>query len=256
MRSATTEGNLMTNVDWNRAAELGQLRAVIDPGDTEGGKNLLIDRIHWNHLRFNRGAKRVLDFGCGTGRFARRLANCGLQYVGIDSSPNMVATARRLNAGSDLSFVAFDGQSIPARSDWFDLCVSVGVFQYLIHGSTAKSVVREVRRVMQRGGRFSLIEQATRSGRSSGTVERGASEQDYISLLSTCFQVESVSPIRSCRFSRPIRRFLGMRKTGPLASPIFLQAAAKWEASWLSLRGNRYFDGLDYFDILIEARAV
>src|SRR4029078_13046148 len=42
-----------------------------------------------------RGA-RVLDVGCGTGKFARVLAESGLARVwGIDPSPEMLAEARR-----------------------------------------------------------------------------------------------------------------------------------------------------------------
>jgi len=243
-------------MDWNRAAELGQLRAVIDPADCEGSKNQLIDQIHWNYLRDTGGAKRVLDFGCGIGRLARRLADRGVQYLGIDSSPSMIAAARRRNAGSDLSFVVYDGVSIPARTGWFDLCLSVGVFQYLIHSPNAEQIVREIRRVMLSGGRFRLLEQASRSGKSSKSVESGASEKDYVSRLSKYFHVESICGIRSCFFSRPTHKLLRVGKSSPFVSPLFLQAAAKWEAGLLSLRENRYFDNLDYFDVLIEARAI
>ena len=44
----------------------------------------------------------VADIGCGTGAASRVLADVGLDIVGIDLSPNMIAEARRLN--SDLSF--------------------------------------------------------------------------------------------------------------------------------------------------------
>ncbi|MEN6403842.1 MAG: class I SAM-dependent methyltransferase [Armatimonadia bacterium] len=37
---------------------------------------------------------RVLDVGCGTGRYARRLAARGAMVTGIDPSPEMLATAR------------------------------------------------------------------------------------------------------------------------------------------------------------------
>lgn len=38
--------------------------------------------------------RRVLDFGCGCGHFARRLDHLGARVVGIDSSPAMIEAAR------------------------------------------------------------------------------------------------------------------------------------------------------------------
>ena len=40
------------------------------------------------------GAKSVLDAGCGTGRVGRELARRGLDVVGVDIDPGMLATAR------------------------------------------------------------------------------------------------------------------------------------------------------------------
>ena len=37
----------------------------------------------------------VIDAGCGTGRVGRELANRGLDVVGVDLDPAMLATARR-----------------------------------------------------------------------------------------------------------------------------------------------------------------
>lgn len=41
------------------------------------------------------GVRAVLDAGCGTGRVARELARRGLEVVGVDIDPEMLATARR-----------------------------------------------------------------------------------------------------------------------------------------------------------------
>ena len=38
----------------------------------------------------------VLDAGCGTGRVGRELARRGLDVVGVDLDPEMLATARRV----------------------------------------------------------------------------------------------------------------------------------------------------------------
>ena len=47
------------------------------------------------------GARSVLDAGCGTGRVARELARRGLDVVGVDVDPAMLAVARRKAPGLD-----------------------------------------------------------------------------------------------------------------------------------------------------------
>jgi SAM-dependent methyltransferase len=41
------------------------------------------------------GARRVLDAGCGTGHYCGRFAADGLEAVGIDLDPEMIAIARK-----------------------------------------------------------------------------------------------------------------------------------------------------------------
>jgi SAM-dependent methyltransferase len=45
------------------------------------------------------GAETLADVGCGTGATTAMFAEFGLDVVGIDLSPNMIAEARRLNPG-------------------------------------------------------------------------------------------------------------------------------------------------------------
>jgi SAM-dependent methyltransferase len=47
---------------------------------------------------------RVLDFGCGTGLFARVFTRAGMEYTGYDIDERLVAYGRRLN--KDRSFIS------------------------------------------------------------------------------------------------------------------------------------------------------
>lgn len=55
--------------------------------------------------RYNHGARRALDFGCGTGRSTRFLRNLGLEVVGVDISQAMLAQARALDPEGDYRLV-------------------------------------------------------------------------------------------------------------------------------------------------------
>lgn len=48
---------------------------------------------------------RVLDFGCGQGRFARMLADAGAKVTAYDSSSAELANARALSKGQDIRYV-------------------------------------------------------------------------------------------------------------------------------------------------------
>ena len=87
---------------WDETVKLGMLRAVIDPADDVGLKNDIIDRLHWRTLKpWLLDRTNVLDFGCGTGRFARRILDLGMSYSGVDGSAAMVQAAGVLRrAGS------------------------------------------------------------------------------------------------------------------------------------------------------------
>jgi len=78
--------------------------------------------------------KRVLDIGCGSGRYAIEMARRGAEVVGLDFAPAMVELARKL---SDEAGVAercnfeqcdFLNWSEPHS---FDICIGIGFFDYI-----------------------------------------------------------------------------------------------------------------------------
>lgn len=82
-----------------------------------------------------RGTK-ALDFGCGTGRSTRFLSEIGLEAIGVDISPQMIAKARTLDPAGDYRLIPGEDFSafIPAS---FDLITSIFTFDN-IPGSECK----------------------------------------------------------------------------------------------------------------------
>lgn len=100
----------------------------------------------------------VLDMGCGTGRLLNRLAahHSDLYGTGLDFSPEMLRQARRSNQHHPrLIFVQGNTAALPFADQQFTDVFSTISF---LHYPNPGSVLTEVHRVLQPGGRFYLVD--------------------------------------------------------------------------------------------------
>lgn len=93
-------------------------------------------------------SETLLDVGCGTGYFTRRLATDGADgyVVGTDIDPDMLRFADRHSAHS-IDFVEADALKLPFRDRSFDLVVSVTALCFIREEQQA---LREMLRVARR----------------------------------------------------------------------------------------------------------
>ena len=108
-------------------------------------------------------ARSVLEFGCGTGRFAEGLLRdrlpSGAEYVGIDQSPVMVRLAReRLRPWADRAQVIESDGSVrlPDRPGGFDRVVSNFVMD-LLSREDIDDFLEEAGLVLSGSGRLCLV---------------------------------------------------------------------------------------------------
>jgi 2-polyprenyl-6-hydroxyphenyl methylase/3-demethylubiquinone-9 3-methyltransferase len=92
---------------------------------------------------------RVLDLGCGKGRFAAHLQAAGAEVVGLDLSAAMLARAKGLDR------VRASARRLPFADATFDAVVAVEVLE---HVGAVGPVLREARRVLRPGGRIAIID--------------------------------------------------------------------------------------------------
>ena len=100
--------------------------------------------------------ERWLDVGTGTGAVALRAARAGARVTGVDLSPVMVDTARRLarEQGVDVRFEVGDAESLRYEDASFDVVASaLGVFLAPDHAAAG----RELARVCRPGGRLGVV---------------------------------------------------------------------------------------------------
>jgi SAM-dependent methyltransferase len=103
-------------------------------------------------LRELRPGERVLDLGCGGGRFLAALRDAGADPVGVELAEAALERARRNVSGADLRLVAPDG-SLPLGHAEVDL---VWCSEVLEHVPDTVAFLTEVRRVLRPEGRLLL----------------------------------------------------------------------------------------------------
>ena len=110
----------------------------------------LLDSWMLDELGDVRG-KRVLDIGCGEGRFSRLLAGLGAEVTGVDLTEPLIERARGMAVGGD-SYVVGDAESLAGIEDEsFDLAVSYIV---LVDVLDYRAAVEAAYRILKPGGRF------------------------------------------------------------------------------------------------------
>ena len=93
--------------------------------------------------------RSVLDAGCGTGRVARELARRGVDVLGVDLDPDMLATARRRSP--ELQWVQADLGSIDLGRV-FDVTVVAGNVMILLTPGTEPLVLANLARHLRPSG--------------------------------------------------------------------------------------------------------
>ncbi len=106
---------------------------------------------------------RVLDIGCGTGRFSIEFAKRGAaQVVGIDFAPHMVdfsrAIAQRMQVAERCSFICGDFMTHQFEQP-FDIIIAMGLFDYIREPQPMFTKIAQLTRRVFIGSfpRFSLL---------------------------------------------------------------------------------------------------
>ncbi|MCI0455964.1 MAG: class I SAM-dependent methyltransferase [Gemmataceae bacterium] len=104
-----------------------------------------------------RGCKRILDAGCGNGRYTRfllREADADALITGFDYSQHMLQRARKRLPGHRASHVAADLTRLPYADGSFDAIVCGWVLEHLPEPRMGLS---ELARVLRPGGKLLLL---------------------------------------------------------------------------------------------------
>lgn len=108
-------------------------------------------------IKWGRGGK-VLDYCCGEGATAIKLAGKGLEVIGIDISPESLKKAKeeaqKRGLGNRVSFLVMDGENMEFEDNSFDLITCFGVLHHL----DIKRAYSELARVLKKEGKIICTE--------------------------------------------------------------------------------------------------
>jgi tRNA (uracil-5-)-methyltransferase TRM9 len=112
-------------------------------------------KVFWQELYFlgdyiNDGDK-VLDIGCGNGRFLTVIKDKIFQYTGIDNSESLISYAQKWH-GDKEKFICADALSLPFEDASFDVAVSFGVLHHIPSKKFRKQFLSEAHRVLKKDG--------------------------------------------------------------------------------------------------------
>ena len=117
-------------------------------GQAEDPEGLIAGRVQ---ALAGLAGKRVLEIGCGTGRYSGAWAEHATGYVALEPSPKMLGLARTSCEDSGVHLVRGRGEGLPFRDESFDRVVATWVLAYL-RPEACRRVLGEAERVFRKGG--------------------------------------------------------------------------------------------------------
>jgi 2-polyprenyl-3-methyl-5-hydroxy-6-metoxy-1,4-benzoquinol methylase len=153
--------------------------------------------IHWcQRLALGRwlqvqAGTRVLDVGCGIGRWSCRLAARGARVTGVDLSPTMIAQAGRHAAAQGVTarcrFLAQDLAALEVDGP-FDVILGVTVLQHILEPAALHAAVQRLGSQLTADGTLILLEAAPVRAVTScnSPIFRARQRDEYRRLFEAC----------------------------------------------------------------------
>ncbi len=120
--------------------------ALMNPYDVQRRLDVVFDQL----LTEDIAGLRLLDVGCGTGRFSERARRRGARVVAMDLGPRLLEITLDK---ADIWPVVGDGLMLPFKDEGFDVVVSSEMIE---HTTNPAAAVREMARVLKPRGRLVL----------------------------------------------------------------------------------------------------
>ena len=173
---------------WDTKAERSNGITHLAVGEDDPWASRCIDRAQRPIVRraiksiadaLGQGEKRVLDLGCGVGRWIRDLTERFAHYEGVDISNAMLEIAREKHPQH--RFSKLENMTVDIEDEFFDFVLSIAVLHHNSYDNQSK-MLAEVNRVIRPGGELLMFEAIGQSTDQSVAVFYPRSSADWIAL--------------------------------------------------------------------------
>ena len=109
----------------------------------------------WDEIRFLFDnylieGDRILDLGCGNGRYYETVKGKGVDYVGVDNSERLIKLAQKKHPG--VKFQTADALNLPFPDNHFDKVYSIAVLHHMPSREFRSQFLKEAKRVLKQEG--------------------------------------------------------------------------------------------------------
>lgn len=93
---------------------------------------------------------RILDLGCGNGRFFKLLEDKDVNYIGVDFSEKLIEIAKKKYP--KVKFQVADALNLPFPNNYFDRIYSIAVLHHIPSREFRTQFLKEARRILKPNG--------------------------------------------------------------------------------------------------------
>jgi len=108
----------------------------------------------WEELKFLfedlKEGEKVLDLGCGNGRWYKVFKEKKVDYFGVDNSEKLIEIAKE--NFPDAKFFVGDALNLPFQDDFFDKVYSIALLHHIPSEDFRIKVLKEAKRILKPGG--------------------------------------------------------------------------------------------------------
>jgi SAM-dependent methyltransferase len=208
LKQTHTHDTLGTMCSMDNGWEASTEAWIADMGEHgDFGRRYVLDPIMLPRA-LTRSPKKVLDVGCGEGRFCRMLKLHGVDVTGMDPTPALITAARARDA--DGAYLEAAAERLPFGDAAFDLVVS---YLSLIDIPDIRAAIPEMARVLNPGGALLIanLNGFNTACADTGWVKDGAGQHlyypidDYLQERSMWIEYRG---IRIMNHHRPLSTYL------------------------------------------------
>lgn len=121
----------MPNVDLKTVEGFGEEWTAFRQNSLADSEKSELFQKYFSLVDFSQRPGKVLDFGCGSGRWSAIVAPLVSELVASDASAAALQIARDNVRASNVGFVQANPDNLPFTDDYFDLIFSLGVLHHV-----------------------------------------------------------------------------------------------------------------------------